>query len=174
MNLLDKEFLSDPVSAIKRIVSYTKQLGKPSSYEEIRAWLFSAYLAIDAKSGTDYAANFAKATNMTDNEQEKLRYEWCQQEEKVESRRVEFEKDPQWMGKEVIDWVICIQEQKDGQLTVPEDARVISAQKVTLNVNDFLKAMFLYVSKKQHGFICKASEFNQDSYKFNGTLRVFF
>lgn len=174
MNLLDKQFLADPVGAIKRIVSYTKELGKPASFEDIRAWLFNAYLSIDAKSGTDYAAAFADATNMSVDEQETLRSKWGEQEEKLEQRKEEFNKDPQWTGKEKTDWVICIQEQKEGQIEVPEDARVISAQKVHLNINDFLKAMFLYVSRSKRGFICKASEFNTDSYVFSGKLRVFF
>lgn len=174
MDLLSKKFLEDPVGAIEQIVNYTKSTGQPSSFVSVRNWLYQSYLTIDAKTGTDYAAAFATATGMTVSEQKDLRYKWAEQEEKLVERQKEFQKDPQWMGKESIDWVIAIQEQKEGEAITPEDAKVISAKKIHLNINDFLKAMFLYVSRKERGFVCKASEFNMDSYKFSGKLRIFF
>lgn len=174
MNLLDKEFLADPVAAIKRIVSYSKQKGQSTTFEAVRSWLFTCYLTLDAKSGTNHAEQFATATNLPESEREKLRYQWGEDQEKLEVRKAEFEKDPLWTGKEKTDWIIAIQKPEEGSIAVSEDAPVKSAKKIHLNINDFLKAMFLYVSGKEHGFICKASEFNQDSYKFTGTLRIFF
>lgn len=174
MNLLDKEVLSDPISAIKKVVSYSNKSGIKATYETIRAGFYSAYLAIDAKSGTDHAATFAVATEMSGEEQERLRYEWCEKDEKAAEREAEFMKDPQWCGKEATEFVIVIQQYTDAKSLEDENAKVKSSRNIHFNINDFLKSMFLYVSRDQHGFICKKSDFNQDSNVFHGKLRIFF
>jgi len=173
MNLLDKEVLSDPIGAIKKVVSYSNKSGMKASYETIRAAFYSSYLAIDAKSGSDYAATFALATSMSSEEQETLRYEWAEREEKIDQREADFQKDPLWCGKEATDFVIVIQKYEEGK-ALDDDAKVISSRNIHFNINDFMKSMFLYVSRSQHGFVCKKADFNQDSNVFHGTLRIFF
>lgn len=174
MNLLDKEVLSDPIKAIKSVVQYSAKTGLNASFEKIRASFFTAYLGIDVKNGTEYAANFAAATNMSTEEQETLRYEWCVTNEQAEAREAEFQKDPVWVGKEPHDFVIVLQDYSNNRSLDDENAPVLSSKKIHFNINDFLKGMFMYVNRNQHGFICKREDFNQDSNKFLGTLRMFF
>ncbi len=174
MNFLDKDFLANPVESINLIIREMKRTGQNTTFEAVRTFLYPLYLDIDASKGTDYAAAFAERTGMSKDEQEDLRYKWSEKKEAAEAKSKALAADPQWTGKEVGDWAICLQAKDPNEINVPEDARVYKAERRRMMVSDFLKAKFLYVPGNTYGFVCKAEDFNFDSYKFTGTLRVLF